>query len=89
MNDLPVITSRRLIKALKKLDFEVIRSKGSHNFLWHADGRCTTYRCMPVKLSVVISWLKSGETVKSLWKTSDKCYKRTSRWRVTGHISQR
>ena len=42
MSDLPAITGRRLIKALKKLGFEVIRSKGSHHFLRHADGRCTT-----------------------------------------------
>jgi predicted RNA binding protein YcfA (HicA-like mRNA interferase family) len=42
VSDLPAITGRQLIKALKKLGFEVIRSKGSHHFLRHEDGRCTS-----------------------------------------------
>lgn len=42
MSDLPTITGRHLIKALNKLGFEVIRSKGSPHFLRHDDGRCTT-----------------------------------------------
>jgi predicted RNA binding protein YcfA (HicA-like mRNA interferase family) len=41
MSDIPAITGQRLIKALRELGFEVIRRKGSHNFLRHADGRCT------------------------------------------------
>jgi predicted RNA binding protein YcfA (HicA-like mRNA interferase family) len=28
------------IKSLKKIGFEVVRHKGSHHFLQHADGRC-------------------------------------------------
>ena len=51
MTDIPAITGQRLIKALKKLGFQVIRSKGSHHFLQHSDGRCTT---VPVH---------SGETI--------------------------
>ena len=35
-------TGTQLIKALRKLKFDVIREKGSHRFLRHADGRCTT-----------------------------------------------
>ena len=42
MNDLPAITGQRLVKALKKIGFEVLRTKGSHRFLRHTDGRCTT-----------------------------------------------
>lgn len=41
MSKLPVVTGQRLIKSLNKIGFEVIRKKGSHNFLQHADGRCT------------------------------------------------
>jgi len=37
----PTLTGKRLIKALKKIGFEVVRSKGSHHFLQHSDGRCT------------------------------------------------
>jgi len=41
LSNLPSITGSRLIKSLKKLGFEVVRKKGSHNFLQHPDGRCT------------------------------------------------
>jgi predicted RNA binding protein YcfA (HicA-like mRNA interferase family) len=51
MSNFPAITGQHLIKALKKLGFEVVRSKGSHHFLQHADGRSTV---VPVH---------SGETI--------------------------
>jgi predicted RNA binding protein YcfA (HicA-like mRNA interferase family) len=35
------VTGSQLIKALRKLGFAVVRIKGSHHFLRHADGRCT------------------------------------------------
>jgi predicted RNA binding protein YcfA (HicA-like mRNA interferase family) len=35
------ISGSRLIKALGRLGFEVIRVKGSHHFMRHPDGRCT------------------------------------------------
>lgn len=38
----PKITGKQLIKSLVKLGFNVIRIKGSHHFLQHRDGRCTT-----------------------------------------------
>ncbi|MBI4006091.1 MAG: type II toxin-antitoxin system HicA family toxin, partial [Gammaproteobacteria bacterium] len=38
---LPSVTGKRLIAALKKAGFQVIRIKGSHHFLRHADGRTT------------------------------------------------
>jgi predicted RNA binding protein YcfA (HicA-like mRNA interferase family) len=41
MTVLPSVTGIRLIKALRQLGFEVIRTKGSHHFLRHPDGRCT------------------------------------------------
>ena len=51
MNNFPAVTGKDLIKALKKIGFEVVRVKGSHKFLQHADGRCTV---VPVH---------SGETI--------------------------
>ena len=42
MRKLPAIMGSALIKALKRLGFEVIRTKGSHHFLQHPDGRCTS-----------------------------------------------
>jgi predicted RNA binding protein YcfA (HicA-like mRNA interferase family) len=41
MSSFPSITGLQLIKALKKLGFDQVRSKGSHRFLQHRDGRCT------------------------------------------------
>ena len=41
MSKLPGITGKQLIAALNKAGFEVIRVRGSHHFLRHADGRST------------------------------------------------
>jgi len=38
----PRLSGKDLIKSLTKLGFKVIRIKGSHHFLQHKDGRCTT-----------------------------------------------
>jgi predicted RNA binding protein YcfA (HicA-like mRNA interferase family) len=38
---LPSVTGRKLIAALKRLGFNVIRIKGSHHYLRHTDGRAT------------------------------------------------
>jgi predicted RNA binding protein YcfA (HicA-like mRNA interferase family) len=38
---LPSISGRKLIAALKRLGFEVVRIRGSHHYLLHADGRAT------------------------------------------------
>lgn len=41
MSNLPSITGVQLIRALRRLGFDVVRVRGSHHFLKHADGRCT------------------------------------------------
>jgi len=41
MTKAPRITGRKLVRALEKVGFEVIRIKGSHHFLRHPDGRST------------------------------------------------
>jgi len=41
MSTFPAIKGNELIKALRRLGFDVIRIKGSHHFLQHPDGRCT------------------------------------------------
>lgn len=41
MSTFPAITGKELIKALKRIGFEVVRGKSSHKFLQHSDGRCT------------------------------------------------
>jgi len=38
----PRVSGKELIDVLRKVGFEVIRIKGSHHFLQHPDGRCTT-----------------------------------------------
>ncbi len=41
MTRLPRLTGAELISALGKAGFEVIRVRGSHQFLRHPDGRAT------------------------------------------------
>lgn len=41
MTKLPSLTGKKIISALQKADFKVIRQKGSHVFLHHSDGRST------------------------------------------------
>tara|TARA_Y100000310_G_scaffold344266_1_gene456092 strand:- start:131 stop:352 length:222 start_codon:yes stop_codon:yes gene_type:complete len=38
---LPLLSSKELIRVLKKLGFSPIRQKGSHLFMKHSDGRVT------------------------------------------------
>jgi predicted RNA binding protein YcfA (HicA-like mRNA interferase family) len=51
MTKLPRLTGKEIISALQKSGFKVIRTKGSHHFLRHDDGRATV---VPVH---------SGETI--------------------------
>ncbi len=41
MTLLPALTGKKVIKALRKAGFAVIRVRGSHHFLRHEDGRTT------------------------------------------------
>jgi len=51
MTRLPRLTGKELVRALESAGFTVDRTRGSHLFLKHADGRATT---VP---------LHSGETI--------------------------
>lgn len=41
MTNLPALTGKQVIAALARIGFEVQRSKGSHHFMRHPDGRTT------------------------------------------------
>jgi predicted RNA binding protein YcfA (HicA-like mRNA interferase family) len=41
MTALPSVTGKDLLAALRSAGFQVVRSKGSHHFLRHPDGRTT------------------------------------------------
>ena len=41
MTSLPSFTGKELLAVLRRSGFEIIRVKGSHHFLRHADGRST------------------------------------------------
>jgi predicted RNA binding protein YcfA (HicA-like mRNA interferase family) len=41
MTKLPSLTGKELVAVLTKAGFQVLRIKGSHHFLRHADGRST------------------------------------------------
>jgi predicted RNA binding protein YcfA (HicA-like mRNA interferase family) len=39
VTSLPSVTGKQLIAALGRIGFEIVRTRGSHHFLRHADGR--------------------------------------------------
>lgn len=41
MSKLPRVTGKEVVLALEKAGFVVVRNKGSHRFMRHADGRTT------------------------------------------------
>ena len=41
MSRLPRLTGQEVVRALSRVGFEVLRRRGSHLFLKHADGRAT------------------------------------------------
>lgn len=41
MTTLSSVSGKELVAALRKAGFDVVRVKGSHHFLRHADGRTT------------------------------------------------
>jgi predicted RNA binding protein YcfA (HicA-like mRNA interferase family) len=41
MSDFPSLSGRALLRALQQFGFSVLRVKGSHHFIGHADGRTT------------------------------------------------
>ena len=41
MSELPRVTGRQTARALERAGFIVLRTKGSHHFLRHPDGRST------------------------------------------------
>lgn len=42
MTRLPRPKGKEVIRALQRMGFEVLRTRGSHTFLHHPDGRVTT-----------------------------------------------
>jgi predicted RNA binding protein YcfA (HicA-like mRNA interferase family) len=41
MSKLPALTGKEVVAALERAGFSVIRTRSSHNFLRHLDGRTT------------------------------------------------
>ena len=41
MSRLPRLTGSEVVRALQKAGFEVVRQRGSHIYMRHADGRAT------------------------------------------------
>jgi predicted RNA binding protein YcfA (HicA-like mRNA interferase family) len=41
MTQHPALTGKQVIAALQRLEFEVVRTRGSHQFVKHPDGRST------------------------------------------------
>ena len=47
MTRLPRVTGKEMVRALEKAGFRVDRTRGSHVFLKHVDGRATTVPVHP------------------------------------------
>ena len=41
MSRLPRVNGQQILKALQKVGFKLVRVRGSHHFMRHADGRAT------------------------------------------------
>ena len=41
MSRLPQLTGSEVVRTLQKADFEIVRQRGSHIYMRHADGRAT------------------------------------------------
>lgn len=41
MSRLPAVTGAEVVRALQRAGFSIVRQRGSHVFLQHADGRAT------------------------------------------------
>lgn len=64
MSHIPALTGVRLKKALHKAGFVVVRTKGSHHFLRHPDGRCTVvpiHRGETIGRGLLAQILRDGE----------------------------
>ena len=73
MTTFPSITGNRLIRALGKFGFEVIRTKGSHHFLQHENGRCTV---VPVHRGETIGRGLLAQILRDCEITKDELQKR-------------
>lgn len=63
MNPFRALTGKQVIAALKNHGFEVIRARGSHQYLRHPDGRATVvpvHAGETIGRGVVASWPRSS-----------------------------
>src|SRR6266850_676738 len=68
MTNLPALTGKKVVKALKNAGFVVIRIRSSHHFMRHPDGRTTI---VPVHAGETIG---SGLTHKNLARLSNNSW---------------
>ena len=63
------VTGREAIKALRRAGFEVVRVKGSHHLLRHADGRTTV---VPVHAGETLGPGLLGQIIKDVELNRDE-----------------
>jgi len=54
MSRLPRLKGKEVVRVLGRVGFQVVRTRGSHVFLRHEDGRVTTFQFIPAKFSVPV-----------------------------------
>ena len=73
MTSFPSLTGNRLVSALRRFGFEVVRSKGSHKFLLHKDRRCTV---VPVHRGETVGHGLLSKILRDCEITKDELQKR-------------
>jgi len=73
MSTFSAINGAQLVKALRRLGFELIRIKGSHYFLRHPDGRCTV---VPVHRGEIIGRGLLAQILRDCEITRDELQKK-------------
>jgi predicted RNA binding protein YcfA (HicA-like mRNA interferase family) len=64
MSTFPSVTGSQLIKAIQRFGFEIVRTRGSHHFLRHPDGRSTVipvHRGEPIGRGLLTQILRDCE----------------------------
>jgi predicted RNA binding protein YcfA (HicA-like mRNA interferase family) len=72
MTQYPSLTGKQVLTALKRLGFEVVRTKGSHHYVKHADGRGTA---VPVHSGEAIGRGLMAKILRDLDLTREELHK--------------
>jgi predicted RNA binding protein YcfA (HicA-like mRNA interferase family) len=68
MPKLPIVNAKQVINALEKIDFQIVRQRGSHLQMKHEDGRFVTipfYGNQNIGKGLLLKILRDAELTKN------------------------